>query len=407
LSVSETGPTVFGVSYGSPEPAAVPQPELIRFRPETGTVGLDLVPGIGTGVGVYRHAASTADANVLLAYWEQSDADPPTNRLVRWTPTTGLAKFEPPIPVSRFLRVLLSEDGAVIVIEGLVNGSPGAFRYTEALGFESIAPIAGYDAIQPRYLSRDGRTLIGFASASETCQDDCPTGTILFRLTDGQAERLGPPEGLQCTPSNVGDTSRGPVVVMVCDGALHAYEQASGWQRLTGMPLNAASAHGMSPDGSSLFGSTADAPGNQAWRWRWSDELTILHTAPNLFLDAVNADGTVVAGRLSKDGVWDGFLWVDGAGVTPLPRMVPSSMNAAGDRIVGPDDKTASPGVPPALIARDGTRVPLDRALSAAGADPGDAELTSANITPSGELLYGDANLPNVGLRTWVARFPR
>jgi hypothetical protein len=408
LSVSESGPTVFGVSYALPTSSALPKAELFRFTPETGTIGLGVLPGVGTGSGQYRVVASTADGKVVLALWEQLDADLPTNKLVRWTQRTGLAELVPPIPVGRFQRGLLSEDGSVAVIEALVDGSSRAFRYTESFGFESIGPIEGFDAVEPRYLSRDGRTLIGFASVGKNCEDDCPTEIIAFRVTGEEAERLGPPAGLECAAGNVADTSRGPILATICDGSPYAYEEGAGWTRLTGLPLGATSPTlGMTQDGSSIFGTYGDAPGVRAWRWRWPDELTTVHTAGGLWLSAFNQDGTVAAGQIHETDTWDGFLWVEGAGVTLIPRMTPSSMSAAGDRIVGPDDSTASPGVPPALISRDGTQVPLNRALSAAGADPGDAELWSARILPGGEILYGSATLPDVGIRAWAARLPR
>jgi hypothetical protein len=408
IAVSENGPTVFGISYGSSDSAAIPRAELIRFTPDTGTVGLGVPPGVGTGSGGYRLAASSADGNVLFVLWDQLDVDPTTNRLLRWTETTGLVELVPPIPVEGFQRVFLSEDGAVAVMQTLVEGSARAFRYTEALGFEYVGPIDGFDSVQPRYLSRDGGTIIGFASIGRSCQDDCSTDVISFRLTDGQAERLGPPAGLKCAAGGVGDTSRGPVIATVCDGSPYAYEEGAGWQRLAGLPLNATSQSlGLSRDGSSIFGTIGDAPGVQAWRWRWTGELTTLHTAQGLWLGTVNEDGTVATGQIYGPEGWDGFLWVEGAGVTLLPGLVPSSMSDAGDRIVGPDHTRASPEAPPALIARNGTQMPLHRALAAAGAHPGDAVLTSALITPSGELLHGDATLPGVGIRAWVARLPR
>jgi hypothetical protein len=173
-------------------------------------VGLGVPPDVGTGSGGYELVASTADGNVLLALWDQLDVDPATNKLIRWTKETGLVELVPPVPVGRFQRALLSEDGSVAVIEALIDGSSHAFRYTETLGFETIGPIAGFDAVSPRYLSLDGRTLIGFASVGKSCQDDCSTEVISFRLTDGEAERLGPPAGLQCAAGGVADTSRGP-----------------------------------------------------------------------------------------------------------------------------------------------------------------------------------------------------
>jgi hypothetical protein len=402
LSVSEIGPTVFGVSYSLSAPTEIPKAELIRFTPETGTVGLGVLPGVGTGSGDYRVVASTADGKVLLALWDQLDVDPPTNKLLRWTQRTGLVELVPPIPVGRFQRVLLSEDGAVAVIEVLVDGSSRAFRYTETFAFEDLGPIDGFDAVQPRYLSRDGRTLIGFASVGNGCQDDCSTEIISFRLTDGDAERLGPPAGLECAAGNVADTSRGPIIATVCNGSPYVYEEGTGWTQITGLPLGATSAAlEMSRDGSSIFGTYGDAPGVRAWRWRWPDELTTLHTAEGLSLSAINQDGTVAIGQLYEAGSWDGFVWVEGAGVTLLPGLVPSSLSATGDRIVGPG--ATSTEVPPALVSRDGRQIPLDQALSAAGADPGDAELTTAFITPTGELLYGAA----AGIRAWTARLPR
>jgi hypothetical protein len=254
--------------------------------------------------------------------------------------------------------------------------------------------------------------VVGFASTGASCQDECTTEVVPFRLTDGDAQRIETPAGLKCDAGKVAATARGPIITTFCDGAPYAYDDTAGWQQLAGLPPSPITELvGVSGDGSSFFGTTSVASGVQAWRWRSSTERIALHTSPlvlRLDADAVSEDGTVVAGHFYERVTWDGFLWVEGADVTLLPGLGPSSMSAAGDRIVGDyDDYAAPPTDPPVLISRDGTHIPLDAALSAAGAAPGESALANARITRNGELVYGGATLPDGAIRGWLARLPR
>lgn len=220
-------------------------------------------------------------------------------RAFRWTEAGGIELLDPEGVSSAADAV--SADGSVVVgrrsTELDVGYQSWAVRWANG-GSEWLAPELDPRPTGATGVSADGSVVVGYTGS------DADRRHRAFRWENGDVEWLVPSEGAASIDPFVSADGR-IVVAWSSDGSFR-WEQGVGYEIIAPEP-HAVTVRGLSADGTTLTGSMTVSD-NDAHAFRWRDG--VFEDLGKLGEDlsqgnAINADGSVIAGSSGYAMIWD------------------------------------------------------------------------------------------------------
>lgn len=290
----------------------------------------DLVEPLNSQHHATDNALISGDGSIVWATSSQSGFTP---FIVKWTKEGGTQYVGGPVGVWHSGSVTdTNRDGSVAVASLHTSSGNGAWRWTEADGWEQLDLMAGVLNAYAYGVNADGTVVVGRAS---------DTLTSAFRWVEGEgAQSLGHLGGWYAYASDVNDV--GDVVVgysTLSSGLGHAFRwvEGEGMSDLGTLVGGAYSnAYGVNADGTVVVGwsqvevpdpsanpteGSGPATQNHAFRWVEGEGMHDLGTIGQYQGSSgedVNADGSVVVGYVDTNNGSRAFHWHEEDGLTEL-----------------------------------------------------------------------------------------
>jgi probable HAF family extracellular repeat protein len=402
--------------------------EAFRWTETSGVVGLGFAPGpdmtdprslVSSPYCVSLDGSTVAG---LSGAWSTFPPD-----VFLWTEAAGMTNLgQVPGAIAMQLRSASSDCGVLVGTAVMDDQSHiEAVRWSASSGWQGLGWLPGDSDSDARYGSPDGAIVIGMSRTESASHG--------YRWTEGTGiTSLGQlPAFPSCIPSGATPDAR----VVVGDCSTGTVSQTFRWTEEAGMVSlgsvpgsTGSSIGGVSADGTVVVGDFYDAHSNpQAFRWTQATGMVELgvpagyeQTSLSQFVQAMNADGTVLVGSATDGKNVVPFRWTEATGpvvLQPLPG--DDATYASGPGVVSLDgtvvaglsgqrDANGAWSVSNAVVWDDqGAAHSIAQSLTDAGVDLNGFHLDHAHVAPvAGQtVLYGQGKGTD-GSRAWVAWLP-
>jgi uncharacterized membrane protein len=379
----------------------------LRFSVETGSVPLGRLPGLGA----HEHEDQTIEAMSPdgTVFVGNSYAQG-LLRAYRFDVATGIEEIGEVGGATQTVLNSASSDASVAVGQTVAT-QMHAWRFDENTGTVLIEPLPGTES-SAVHVSPDGSTIVGFLRGPGFA-------TLWFARESLWA--VDPPLGFEgCTWSFV--VSNGSAFGSCLGGRHFRFDEATGATDvgvLAEYPEASTTLDGVSADGSTVFGHLYDL-GNPRGFAAFDGGPPSLLAHPSgdtrgTYPQATTPNGSTIVGVVElQGGARKPCSWR--RGLAPLLLELPTglrdgqawSVSADGRRIAGLAAPVAGSTEHEALLWDEHGKVRvLEDVLRAEGLDLGGAELRTAVIDETGEIVHGAAIDASGAERGFVARIPR
>jgi probable HAF family extracellular repeat protein len=277
-----------------------------------GIVDLGLPPG---ATGMWAQGIS-GDGRVVVGHTVFSN-----DRAVRWTAVDGVQYLSGQTGVTAVAARATNWDGTVVVGDRYTANPSHAFRWTSA-GMTDLGSLPGSTESYGRGVSGDGSVVVGYAHYPSSPERG-------FRWTGaGGMQPLASLPG-HASSQALGISGDGAYIVgnstsATGEGRLVRWTIAGDVEDLGSLPqFGNHEAHAANVDGSVIVGRS----GVEAVRWKAGEGLQTLARPAGVtagIADVVSADGSVIAGRLSRTVGPFAMMWTQGTGMVELNQFLPT-----------------------------------------------------------------------------------
>jgi len=273
--------------------------------------------GLPSGAAGLRAAGISANGQVVTGATFPSDS-----RAIQWSAVEGVQYLTGQAGTTGAIGTAANGDGSVIVGSRGTSNPALAFRWTAAGGMVSLGSLPGSTNSFGTGVSADGNIVTGYARYSSS-------GDRAFRWTaaSGLQQLVAMPG--HAAAEAFGISGNGEFVVgnstnSVGEGRLVRWNTAGVVEDLGALPqFGNHEAYGASFDGSVVVGRS----GVEAVRWTDLGGLQALARPAGVtsaVADAVNGNGSVIAGRLSRVGGPYAMMWTQSTGMVDLNQYLPT-----------------------------------------------------------------------------------
>ncbi len=232
-------------------------------------------------------------------------------RAFTWRAGEGIGELSAPVATSVIAATDCSGNGSIIV--GYYSPSPGArgaFRFTDAGGFQDLGTLPGDNYARAFGISGDGSVIVGESGIQPG------SARVAFRWTVAGMAPLGTLPG-QAT-SVATDISEDAAVIVGNSGARAFRWTTQGMADLGVLPAQSyAQAAAVSDDGTTIVG----ASGPKAFRWTAAGGMVEIPGLPGsvlTFATDVSGDGTTAVGVSIIGSASRAWIWTPGGGTRSL-----------------------------------------------------------------------------------------